>query len=110
MPLITDQMVQAAFDWLNEQVQHAASAKADRIRAEYATKQAKANAFLDAEGTVAERDAKAVASNVFHAAVEKETKAIAKDEFFRNQRDKCTAIIEAWRTQSSNYRALGKVG
>ena len=108
--LVTDEMVEAAFDWLKNNAANAAQAKASRIRAEYRVKQEKAQVFLDAEGTVAEREAKAMASDAVDECIDYEIEAIERDEFFRNQKEKCIAIIEAWRTEQSNLRAMGKVG
>lgn len=104
--LVTDEMAQSAFDWLAENTDTAAHARAMRIRAEYATKRAKAKAFLDANGTVAEREAKALLSDVVSAAMKAEIDAIEADERMRNNRDKCSAIIEGWRTESANHRNL----
>ena len=110
MMLIPDQLVETAFDWLKDNAGKAAQAKATRIRAEHAVKRAKAKVFLASDGTVAEREAKAIASPEYDAAVDAECKAVEQDEFYRNQRDKATAIIEAWRTEQSNLRSLSKVG
>ena len=108
--LISDKMVQMAFDWLKDNAGKAAQAKAARIRAEHGVKKAKAHAFLAAEGTVAEREAKAIASDDYDEAADAECQAIEQDEFYRNQKDKAIAIIEAWRSEQANLRALGKVG
>lgn len=108
--LIPDVMIEAAFEWLQENTGPAAAAKADRIRAEYATKRVKARLFLEAEGTVAERDAQSLAHPDFGAVVKEEAEAVRLDEWHRNQRNKSEAIIEAWRTEQSSMRALGKIG
>lgn len=107
--LITEQMVQAAFDWLRENATTAAAAKAARIRAEHNTKRVKAKQFLASEGTVSEREHRALASKEYDRAVDDECQAVEADEFHRNQRNKAEAIIDAWRTEQSNYRAMGKV-
>lgn len=104
--LVTDDMVHAAFDWLHENVDRAAHAKAMRVKAEYATKKAKAHAFLDATGTVAEREAQALMSEEVAEAMREEVMAVESDEAFRNQRDKASIIIDAWRTEQSNLRTL----
>jgi len=110
MTLISDDMVQKAFDWLNENSNMAAGAKADRIRAEYGVKKAKAKVFLASAGTVAERESEAICSDEFSNAVEKEAEAVADDEFYRDNRSKCIAIIDAWRTEQSNLRGMSRVG
>lgn len=110
MRLVTEKMVREAFDWLDENASDAAQAKAERIRAEHGVKKARAKAFLDASGTVAEREAKAIASAAYNEAAEREVQAVGRDEWHRNQRNKCEAIIEAWRTECSNLRGMGRVG
>lgn len=104
--LITDQMVHAAFDWLQDNGDRAAHAKAMRVKAEYGTKRARAQAFLESEGTVAEREAKALMSDAVRDAMLAEVNAIEADEKMRAQRDKCQVIIDAWRTESASARML----
>ena len=108
--LINEDMISAAFDWLHDNSRAAAKAKADRIRAEHRTKQVRAQVFLESEGTVAERESKALASNRYDEAIDAEITAVENDEFHRNQRNKAEAIIEAWRTEQSGLRAMSKVG
>lgn len=108
--LVTDRMVSAAFDWLNDHAGPAAAAKAELIRAEHNVKRVKARLFLAAPpGNIAEREAFALTQDDYGAAVDREAEAARNDEFFRRERDKCQALIEAWRTEQSNFRAMGKV-
>lgn len=110
MALVTDKMIHAAFDWLNDHAAPAAAAKAERIRAEHNVKRVKARLFLAAPGgSVAERDAWAMSQAEFGDAVDREAEAVRNDEFHRGERTKCEAIIEAWRTESANFRTMGKV-
>lgn len=67
-------------------------------------KQAKAHAFLLAEGTVAERDAKAMASVKYEEALNAHTKAFVDFKTLDNQRNHEIRIIDIWRTLSSNRR------
>ena len=71
---------------------------------EEALKQAKAHSFLLAEGTVAERDAKAIASLKFDEALKAHTKAFIDFKTLDNQRNHEIRIIDIWRTLSSNRR------
>lgn len=105
MPLVTETMMQAALDYLATSAHEAAAAKAERVRAEHGVKQAKARAFMQAEGPVAQRDAEAIASDEYATAVEREAKAVEQDEWHRNQRTKADAIISAWQTENANRRA-----
>ncbi len=107
--IIRDETVHAAFDMLESHAQPAAAARAMRERREDERKAARARAFLDATGSVAERDAKALLSEAYAQANERFYAAVESDEEYRNQRSKCEAIIEAWRTCQSNFRAMSKV-
>ncbi|MFA7256958.1 MAG: hypothetical protein WC047_05230 [Kiritimatiellales bacterium] len=106
---IRDETVHAAFDMLESHAQPAAAARAMRERRDEERRQAKARAFLHAAGTVAEREAHSVLDEGYRIACENFYAAVEADEEYRNQRSKCEAIIEAWRTVQSNYRAMGKV-
>jgi len=67
-------------------------------------KQAKAHSFLLAEGTVAEREAKAVASQSYSNAVFAWTEALKHFKKIDNERNHEMRIIDIWRTLSSNRR------
>lgn len=107
--LIRDETVYAAFDTLEAQAQPAAAAKAMRERREDQRKAAKARAFLKSSGSVAEREANALLAEEYTIACEAYYAAVEADEEYRNTRSKCEAIIEAWRTCQSNFRAMGKI-
>ena len=67
-------------------------------------KQAKAHSFLLADGTVAEREAKAVASLKYAEAVTAWTNALKEFKRIDNERNHEMRIIDIWRTLSSNRR------
>jgi hypothetical protein len=108
--VIRDETVHAAFDMLESHAQPAAAARAMRERREEEKRQAKARAFLAATGNVAERDARSVLDEDYQIACERYYAAVEADEEYRNLRSKCEAVIEAWRTVQSNFRAMNKVG
>lgn len=108
--VIRDETVHAAFDMLESHAQPAAAARAMRERRDDERRASKARAFLAATGNVAEREAQSVLSEDYRIACEGFYAAVEADEEYRNQRSKCEAIIEAWRTVQSNFRAMGKVG
>lgn len=110
MTLVSDKMVQDAFDWLQDHADTAAKARAEKIRAEYAVKVARALVFAESEGTVAERQAYADCAPSSRNAYDDEADAVEKDEWHRVNRSKCEAIIDAWRTEQSNLRSMGRVG
>ncbi|MCP4410760.1 MAG: hypothetical protein GY807_24070 [Gammaproteobacteria bacterium] len=106
---IRDETVHTAFDMLEANAQPAAAARAMRERREEEKRQAKARAFVKADGTVAEREALSVLGEDYQQACERYYAAVESDEEFRNVKSKCESVIEAWRTVQSNYRAMGKV-
>src|SRR4051812_17512633 len=106
---IRDETVHAAFDMLETHAQPAAAARAMRERREEEKRQTKARAFLKATGSVAERDATSLLDETYQQACVRFYAAVEADEEYRNQRSKCEAVIEAWRTVQSNYRAMAKV-
>ena len=106
---IRDETVHAAFDMLESNAQPAAAARAMRERREDERRAAKARSFLKATGTVGEREAESILTEEYQQASERYYAAIEADEEYRNTRSKCEAIIEAWRTCQSNYRAMAKV-
>lgn len=107
--VIKDETVHEAFSTLQAHTHESAVARAMRERREDERKSAKARAFLMATGTVAERDAQSILSDEYKDACEQYYLAVEADEEYRNERSKCEAIIEAWRTCQSNYRAMGKI-
>lgn len=105
---IPEKQVQAAFDVLNSP-DHAKA----RAAHEYAEKRLKvvlAKVQLTANGkTVGEREATALASEEYEAAC-KHARMIAETYYsLKDQRDAASATLDAWRTQQSDQRALGKV-
>jgi ATP:corrinoid adenosyltransferase len=106
---IRDETVHDAFDTIDQMISPASVAKAMRERREDERRAAKAKAFLDATGNVAERDAKAILSDEYKTACERYYVAIEADEEYRATRSKCEAVIEAWRTVQSNQRAMGRI-
>jgi hypothetical protein len=105
---ITENQIQAAFDVLHSQ-DHAKA----RAAYEYAEKRIKvafAKARQGAEGkTVGDRDDNAQLSDAYQAAL-KSFHLIAEAYYTeRDRRDAASAVIDAWRTQQSDMRAMGRV-
>lgn len=74
---------------------------------EYETKRAKAAAFLETEGTVAEREHRAMLDDGVRDANEKLRDSIAEELMLRDQIEAATLTFEKWRTEQSNARARG---
>ena len=106
---IPDSHVEHAFEVLKSQ-KHA-TARAAYEFAEKHLKTVLAKAELGANGkTVGERQATALASPEYERALT-DFRLIAEEYHSqRDRRDAASAVIDAWRTQQSDMRAMGKVG
>lgn len=102
---ISEEEVQAAFDVL-----HSNEQSKRRAAYEYAEKRLKvvlAKALLNAEGKNAdERNAKAQASDEYEAALKHFRLISEAYHEAKDRREAANAVIEAWRTQQSDRRAM----
>ena len=60
--------------------------------------------FLEAEGTVAERDAKARTNTEYLKQVEDNKTVTKNHQSAKNKRDRLTMLVEIYRTESANRR------
>lgn len=106
---IPDDHVERAFDVLRSG-DHASA----RAAYEFSEKQLKvtlAKAMLSANGkTVGEREATALTSHEYEKALVAFRHVAASYYRERDRREAASAIIDAYRTQQSDYRAMGRVG
>lgn len=102
---ISDENLEAAFDALHSN-EHAKA----RAAHEYAEKRLKvvlAKALLATEGkTASEREAKAQASPEYEAALQQFFKIANAYHEARDKREAANAVIDAYRTQQSDRRAM----
>lgn len=104
--LVTDDMIEAAIQYLAVSSDIIAASRGMRLRAEYNRKRVRAKLILQSAQTSATmREAWAEAHNDYEGACEAEAIAVEKDEYHRNERNKADVIIEVWRTQSATHRA-----
>lgn len=104
--LVTDDMLEAAIQYLAKSSELIAAARANRLRAEHKRKRLRAKLILQSEERSATmREAWAEASEPYAQVCEEEALAVEADEFHRNERNKADVIIEAWRTENANHRA-----
>lgn len=71
---------------------------------EHKGKTAKALAFLSSEGTMAEKEAKSLASEDYKSWVEDYQNIVAECETIRARRKRAELVIEVWRSANSNRR------
>jgi hypothetical protein len=108
--LISDDMVQDALNHLLQSSEDEAAARAMRERLDFKRKSVRSEQLLRSnQSSIAAKDAAAETSREYTEAVEEYVKAIERDEFLRSKRNTCVVIIEAWRTQNANERAISRV-
>jgi hypothetical protein len=104
---ITDEEIDKALDYLRDNADDAAKARAERIYCEEYRKTLKAKLMKEhstLSAVLQEREAYSDDRYVEHLEAIKE--AVFRDEKHRFLRSAAEAKIEAWRTQSSNYRSM----
>ena len=102
--MISDERVETAINRLSETDEEAALAKARVKSLEVYGKTAKSFAFLDAKGTVAEREAVALTSTIYREWQKDYEEAIIKSETLANQRATWSREREVWRSIEANPR------
>lgn len=85
-----------------------AEAKGERVMLEESVKIARAEVFRKSTGTVAEREAAAIASTEYRIAVDGLSAAVEQEEKHKRALITAEAAIEVWRSLSANRRALDK--
>lgn len=104
---ITEDEIDRALDYLRDNADEAAKARAERVYVEEYRKTIKATLMKEHDGksaVIQEREAYADPRYVQHLEAIRE--AVFRDEKLRFLKEAAQAKIEAWRTQSSNYRAM----
>ena len=102
--MISDERVETAINRLSETDEEAALAKARVKSLEVYGKTAKSFAFLDAKGTVAEREAVALTSTIYREWQKDYEEAIIESEKLANQRASWSGEREVWRSLQANRR------
>src|SRR5512137_2950357 len=110
--MIDDAKLEACLDWLKDNAPAAAKARAERVyleewvpslRAQLASK------YFEAGDSAAAADLKAKSHPDYQTALKGYREAVEADEKMRWHRTRADAVIEIWRTESANQRAIGKV-
>lgn len=101
---ISEDRLQKALTYLAETDQPSAEARA-RVKAlEQRRKTVKGLAFLGSSGTMAEKEAKAYASQEYQDIVNEYENAVADAELYANKRKTEELIIEVWRSINAGRR------
>jgi hypothetical protein len=112
--MISDKQLDAALEYLRESVEVASKARSDMVVTEQWIKTTKAKLMQEAGksgvSSSSGQEVIALASPQYAQAVEAYGAAVQLFSFHQMKRETASAWLEAWRTQSSNERAQGKVG
>ena len=103
--MINDKRLEIALTYLSETCESAAHAKSYVDGMKQRGKTVKAMSFLQADGTVAERDAKSVTSEAFTTWTDDLENAVADSETYENKRKVEELIVRTYQTKSANLRA-----
>ena len=110
MPIVSEKMLQAAFDYYHDQGDDAAQAKANLILAEHRRKKTRSRLILaSVEKTMGLREAEADCSPEYEEACVVESQCAERVEWHRHMRARSDAIIEAWRSLQANERGLRRI-
>ena len=103
--MISDERAEAAVEYMRDNAKRHGQLKGAIGFHEYETKRAKAAAFLELDGTVAEREHRATLDPAVYAAHEKLRDATAEELELRDLLEAARLTFEKWRTEQSNARA-----
>lgn len=108
---ITDDEIDKALDYLRDSASAAAQARANRVYVEEYRKTVKAQIMKEhAELPIGAQEREAYADQRYIEHLIALRDAVFTDERHRFLLSAAQAKIDAWRTQSSNERAIGRVG
>jgi hypothetical protein len=109
--LITEEMVSACFEYLNEGAEAAAQAAADRHIAKHRLDKTYSELMLRAPaGAMDMKKAWAIAQPEYWEACEVEAKTVRVLEWHRHMKVRADAIISGWRTLEASARSIGRMG
>lgn len=105
--VVTEVELEKALDFLRDSAREIGEAKAECNRASSMLKVTKALVMkMHNEMSAAKAEVEAYASKEYAAALERDAVAAGEYEKLRALREAAALKIEAWRTESSNYRAM----
>lgn len=107
--VISDEAIEMAFTYLNEQSEQIGIARANLIRAEYKAKRVFARLFMVASGSVDSKKMWATDNDEYAAAVENIAVATQCWETMSDQKNRAELIIKAWQTAEASGRALRSI-
>lgn len=108
MAIVKEKHLQAAFDYWDAQPHPKAAADYNLCLTQTAAKAAYAKAFLEATGTVAERECKAELDEAYQAAKAAEAEAIFQRSDHAIKLQRAENLISVWHGEQATERRLVK--
>jgi hypothetical protein len=110
--LITEELINAAFEYLNEGASAAAQAAADRLIASHRLDKVFSELLLAAPPKLPAdmRKAWAKSQPEYWTACEQEAETVRTLEWHKHQKVRADAIVSAWRTEQASARGIGRMG
>ena len=103
--MIPDQTVEKALEYLRDTAEEHAKAKALSKFMDHKRKVVRGEQFLEATGTVAEREAKAESSQAYQTCLKELRNAAYDYELLDARREQAKLNIEVWRTEEASRRS-----
>lgn len=103
--ITNDARIQKALTYLSETDEPYAKARALVKGREQARKTVKAIGFMDAKGTMAEKEAAAYSTPEYLEIINKYEEAVYDEALMHNKRTTEALIIEVWRSENANRRS-----
>ncbi len=110
--MVDDEQLEKALDWLRENANRAAKARADRLYCEEWLPALRATIAVEcmaAGDSASAADMKAKASDAYKIALNGFKAAVEEDERMRWLRTRAESLVEIWRSGQANRRAMEKV-
>jgi len=107
--MITEEQVEQAVTYLRENAKAAAKATAEARYLDDFSKVVKSQQMKLFEGSIANREMEAYSSQAYQEHLKAVEIAQGRDMYHRHMINAAQTVIDVWRTESSNERALGKI-
>lgn len=104
--MIDEARATSAGQWIYDNVDNIANAKSDRVKKEEFLKVVRSEIQLLTEGTVAHKEATALASPEYKKAVENYSQAVRLETHFQIKMKAAETTIELYRSINANLRGL----
>ena len=106
-PIVSNEELQKALDWLRDNADDAGKAKARAVKAGHMMKHVEALEFKMSDASSNDkRQADARTSAAYVDAINEDAAAAGELEKLRALREAAAMKIEAWRSEQANYRAM----